>query len=90
MEQLAQLAASRQGSDVLMYSAVWCTNCSAAKNWMSQYGFKYEECDIDKDSACASALKTLDPQGGVPYFIVRGQHMKDGFDSDQFLLALAK
>lgn len=64
VEQLAQLAASRQGSDVLMYSAVWCTNCSAAKSWMQQYGFKYEECDIDKDSACASALKTLDPQGG--------------------------
>jgi hypothetical protein len=26
----------------------------------------------------------------VPYLIVRGQHIKDGFDSEQFVLALAK
>jgi glutaredoxin len=90
VEQLDQLAASRQASDVLMYSAAWCPNCTAAKSWMGQNGFKYEECDIDKDSACMSALRALDPQGGVPYLIVRGQHMKDGFDSEQFLVVLAK
>ena len=90
VEQMAQLATSRQASDVLMYSAAWCPNCTAAKSWMGQNGFKYEECDIDKDSACMSALRALDPQGGVPYLIVRGQHMTDGFDSEQFLVALAK
>ena len=90
VEQLAQLAASRQPGDVLMYSADWCPNCRAAKGWMQQYGFKYQECDIDKDGACASQLRALDPQGRVPYLIVRGQHMKDGFDSEQFLVALAK
>jgi glutaredoxin len=90
VDQLAQLAASRQPGDVLMYSADWCTNCAAAKGWMQQYGFKYQVCDIDKDAACASQLRALDPQGGVPYLIVRGQHMKDGFDSEQFVLALAK
>ncbi len=90
VEQLGQLAASRQSSDVLMYSAAWCPNCTAAKGWMGQYGFKYQECDIDKDSACMAQLKALDPQGGVPYLIVRGQHIKDGFDSEQFLVALAK
>jgi glutaredoxin len=73
-----------------MYSADWCPNCRAAKGWMQQYGFKYDECNVETSSACASQLKTLDPQGGVPYLIVRGQHMKDGFDSNQFLAALAK
>jgi hypothetical protein len=32
-----------------------------------------------------------DPQAlgsGVPYLIVRGQYMKDGFDSDAFIAAL--
>ena len=90
VEQLAQLAASRQPGDVLMYSADWCPNCRAAKGWMQQYGFKYEECNVETNSACASQLQALDPQGGVPYLIVRGQHMKDGFDSEQFLVALAK
>jgi RHS protein len=31
-----------------------------------------------------------DPQGGVPYLIVKGQHIKDGFDSDEFVAALAR
>jgi hypothetical protein len=43
VEQLAQLAASSQPSDVLMYSATWCPNCSAAKSWMGQYGFKSDK-----------------------------------------------
>jgi glutaredoxin len=89
-EQLAQLAASAQAGDVVMYSATWCPNCSAAKSWMGQYGFKAQVCEIDKDSSCLSALKSLDPQGGVPYLIVKGHHMKDGFDSDEFVAVLAK
>jgi glutaredoxin len=89
-EQLAQLAASAQAGDVVMYSATWCPNCSAAKSWMGQYGFQAQVCEIDKDSSCLSALKSLDPQGGVPYLIVKGHHMKDGFDSDEFVAALAK
>lgn len=90
IEQLAQLAASSQASDVLMYSATWCPNCTAAKGWMGQYGFKAQVCEIDKDSSCLSQLKVLDPQGGVPYVIVKGHHMKDGFNSDEFVAALAR
>jgi hypothetical protein len=26
---------------------------------------------------------------GTPYLVVRGHHMKDGFDSDQFLALLS-
>jgi glutaredoxin len=55
---------------------------------MAQYGFKYQECDVDTGSNCASQLKSLDPQGGVPYLIVKGHHLKAGFDSDEFLAAL--
>ena len=87
-QQLAQLAARSQASDVLMYSAAWCSNCAAAKGWMAQYGFQFQECAVDTNSACASQLKSLDPAGGVPYLIVKGHHMKDGFDSDEFLAAL--
>jgi len=38
VEQLSQLAASRQASDVLMCSTAWCPNCTAAKGWMGQNG----------------------------------------------------
>jgi glutaredoxin len=88
--QLAQLAANTPSSDIVMYSATWCPNCTQAKSWMAQYGFKPQVCETDKDSACQSQLKTLDPQGGVPYLIVKGHHMKDGFDSQEFVAALVK
>ena len=87
-EQLAALAASTPGADVLMYSAPWCSNCAAAKSWLAQYGFKFQECDIQTSSVCLSQLKALDAEGGVPYLIVKGRHMKDGFDSDEFIAAL--
>ena len=87
-EQLAALAASTPSADVLMYSAPWCSNCAAAKGWLAQYGFTYQECDIQASSACLGQLKALDAQGGVPYLIVKGRHMKDGFDSDEFIAAL--
>jgi glutaredoxin len=89
-KELADLAARSQASDVLIYSAPWCANCAAAKKWMGQQGFKYEECNVEASKDCAAQLRSLDPQGGVPYLIVKGQHMKDGFDSDEFVAALRK
>lgn len=89
-DQLTQLAASTQPGDVLMYSAAWCPNCTQAKGWMAQYGFKVEVCDIDTGAGCKAQLLSLDPQGGVPYLVVKGHHMKDGFDSDEFIAALGK
>ncbi|MBD9395276.1 glutaredoxin family protein [Acidovorax sp. ACV01] len=86
-QQVADLAAASQPQDVLFYTADWCPYCRAAKGWMQQYGFKYQECDIDKQAACAQQLKSLGSTG-VPYLIVKGHHMKGGFDSDEFLVAM--
>ena len=88
IKQLTALAASTPSSEVLMYSAPWCSNCAAAKGWLAQYGFKFQECDIQASSTCLSQLKALDAEGGVPYLIVKGRQMKDGFDSEEFIAAL--
>ena len=55
---------------------------------MAQNGFKAQTCEIDKDSDCLSRLKTYDPKSTVPYLIVKGHHMKSGFDSDELIAAL--
>ena len=89
VEQLATLGASAQAGDVLLYSAPWCPYCTSAKGWMGQYGFKYEECDIQARTDCADQLKALGSDG-VPYLIVKGHHMKRGFDSSEFIAALKK
>jgi glutaredoxin len=86
-EQLTALAASNGPGDVVFYTAPWCPYCAEAKTWMAHYGFKYEECDIQARGECASQLRALGGDG-VPYLVVKGQHMKDGFDSDEFVAAL--
>ena len=85
--QLAALAASVKPGDVFIFSADWCPNCHEAKGWMAQHGFAYEQCDIDKDHGCKARLGSLGGDG-VPYLIVRGHHMRDGFDSREFAAAL--
>jgi glutaredoxin len=89
-QNLRQIAAKSQASDVVFYTAPWCPHCRAAHAWLDQYGFKYERCDIEASSDCKTQLQRLDSQGGVPYLIVKGQHMKDGFDAEQLVAVLAK
>jgi glutaredoxin len=90
MAQITQLAASTPASEVVMYSATWCPYCTQAKGWLAQQGFKAEICEIDKDSSCLAQLQALDPKTAVPYLVVKGHHMKNGFDSDEFLAAVGK
>jgi glutaredoxin len=89
-QDLRQIAAKAQASDVVFYTAPWCPHCRAAHAWLDQYGFKYERCDIEASSDCKAQLQRLDPQGGVPYLIVKGQHMKEGFDAAQLVAVLGK
>ena len=86
VEQLAGLGASAQAGDVLFYGAPWCPYCTSAKGWMGQYRFKYEECDIQTRTECADQLTALGSDG-VPYLIVKGHHMKRGFDSHESIVA---
>lgn len=85
-DELARLAANAHTEDVLIYTTTDCPYCAQAKAWMTQYGFKFTECDAQVREDCARELAEL--SSGVPYLIVRGHHMKDGFDSDEFIAAL--
>lgn len=90
-DDLRTLAAATAPSDVVIYTAVWCANCKAAKQWMQRQGFAFTECDVEKSPSCADELQShygSSGDQGVPYLVVRGHHMKDGFDSDEFIAAL--
>jgi glutaredoxin len=85
--ELTQLAATVGPQDVTIYTTTGCPYCAEAKAWMTQYGFAYAECDAEVRSECAQQLQEYGSTG-VPYLVVRGHHMKDGFDSDEFVAAL--
>lgn len=86
-DELRTLAAATTSSDVVIYTTSWCPNCKAAKQWMQQQGFAFNECDVEKSSSCAAEWQALGGDG-VPVLRVRGKVMKDGFDSDEFVALL--
>jgi glutaredoxin len=86
-EELRRLASKVGEGDVVIYTTTECPYCAQAKAWMTQYGFTYTECDTEASRSCAAEFERLGGNG-VPYLIVRGHHMKDGFDSDEFVSIL--
>ncbi len=87
VEQLQALAATVKAGEIVMYSTPECTYCAQAKSWLNQYGFVFSDCNMRAEPRCEREF--LSNGGtGTPYLIVRGHHLKNGFDSDEFLAAL--
>jgi glutaredoxin len=84
---IAVLAAKVGAEDVVMYSTTECAYCAQAKGWLKQYDFAYTECNMSVDKECERQFLKYGATG-TPYLVVKGQHMKDGFDSQEFLSLL--
>lgn len=84
VEELTAFAATVKADDVLMYSTTECPNCGEAKAWLHRYGFPFTECNMSLSPQCEQEFRALGADG-TPYLIVRGRHMKNGFDSDEFI-----
>jgi glutaredoxin len=87
-EEIANIAATVSAGEVVMYTTTSCGYCAQARHWLNQYRIAFTECNTDTSDRCAREL-TAYGGDGVPYLVVRGQHMREGFDSDQFLTILA-
>jgi glutaredoxin len=85
--QISQLAATVKAGDIIMYSTTECVYCGEAKSWLNQNGFAFTECNMSIDQRCQQEFNAYGAVG-TPFLIVRGQQMKDGFDSDEFLQKL--
>ena len=85
--ELTALSAKVQAGEVVMYTTTHCPYCAQARSWLNRYGFVFTECDAEASVECAQQLQALGGDG-VPYLIVKGHHMKDGFDSEEFVVAL--
>ena len=86
-EAIATLAASVKPGDVTMYVTKTCGYCHQAAGWLNQNGFAFKSCDVESDASCrADYLRYA--ADGTPYLVVKGHHMKQGFNTDEFLAAL--
>ncbi|UXY15226.1 glutaredoxin family protein [Chitiniphilus purpureus] len=89
--QIRELAATVRPDEVVMYSTTECGYCAQAKSWLQQYGFAFTECNMSVEARCVREFGQYGATG-TPYLVIRRagkeHHMKDGFDSDEFLAAL--
>lgn len=86
-EAVASLAQTVKAEDVTIYTTADCQYCAEAKDWMKHYGFTFRECDVERESHCQQEFSTYRADG-VPFLVIRGRQMRDGFDADLFLAAL--
>ena len=69
----------KKKDQVIVYSAVWCAFCHAAKDYFDKLGVKYTDKDVEKDPA--AGLEAVDKSGqrGIPVIDIGGQIII-GFD----------
>lgn len=64
---------------VIVYSAVWCGFCHAAKNYFDKLGVEYEDRDVEKDPEFMHEAIGKSGQMGVPVIDIDGEIIV-GFD----------
>jgi glutaredoxin len=87
--RIAALAASTAAADTVIFTTNECPHCAVAKGWLAQNGFAFTECNMSQDARCIDAYRSHGADG-TPFLLVRGQPMRDGFDSDQYLALLSR
>ena len=72
---------------VVVYSAVWCAFCHAAKDYFDKLGVKFTDKDVEKDPA--AGLEAVDKSGqrGIPVIDIGGDIII-GFDRPRIDAAL--
>ncbi len=74
---------------VLMYSTSWCGACKAARAWFAKVGIPYLEKNIEHDAVARRNMLGVNPRGGVPTFVIKGQVMV-GFSPQAIQRALGR
>lgn len=72
---------------VIIYTAVWCGFCHAAKDYLEKKGIAFEERDIEKDQKFASEAVQKSGQMGIPVLDIDGTIII-GFDRPKIDAAL--
>lgn len=87
--EVRTLAAHVKPGDIVMYSMTECPYCAQASSWLNNYGFAFTECNMSIVRRCQDEMLALGGSG-TPYLVVRGYHMKNGFDTNEFLRVLGQ
>ncbi len=92
-EDLQALAQTVKAKEIIMYGTADCMYCNQAKGWLNENNFPFTDCDMHASKRCEQAYYDYNGNG-TPLIVIKRhgtEHvMRDGFDTDELLLALQK
>lgn len=58
---------------VKVYSAAWCRDCRAAKQFLESHGIEYVEIDIDADRTASDEVLRHVGKRAIPQMVIDGE-----------------
>ena len=59
--------------DVRMYTASWCRDCRAAKQFLDANGIEYTEINVDEDPAASDEVVRRVGKRAIPQMVIDGE-----------------
>ena len=59
--------------DVRVYTAAWCRDCRAAKQFLDSHGIAYTEINVDTNPAASAELMNHVGKRAVPQMVINGE-----------------
>ena len=59
--------------DIQLYSAAWCRDCRAAKDFLENNGIPYTEVNVDSDPAASAAVVRQVGKRAIPQLVIDGE-----------------
>jgi len=73
---------------VKIYSALYCTYCIMAKNFLKKHGIEYEDVNVQEDEQAAKYISELTQQTTIPVIVIDDNEILVGFDEAKLKKAL--
>jgi mycoredoxin len=58
---------------VQVYTAAWCRDCRAAKQFLDSHGIRYSEINVDDDPAASNELIRHVGKRAIPQLVIDGE-----------------
>jgi mycoredoxin len=58
---------------VQMYTAAWCRDCRAAKQFLDSHGIEYTEINVDSDPAASAEVLKHVGKRAIPQLVIDGE-----------------
>lgn len=58
---------------VEVYTAAWCRDCRAAKQFLDSHGIVYREINVDADSAASAEVMRRVGKRAIPQLVIDGE-----------------